>query len=77
MAATSPAVTTLPPGVVGDHAAGGAPDVELSTIAGPTTNCTPEFNSSFLNHASGKAIAGLFAWAAIFVTCHQVIRDGG
>ena len=36
-------------------------------------NCTVEFNSSFLQHASGQAIAGLFAWAAIFVTCHQVI----
>ena len=37
-------------------------------------NCTVEFNSSFLQHASGQAIAGLFAWAAIFVTCHQVIH---
>jgi hypothetical protein len=33
---------------------------------------THEFNSSFLNHVSGQIIAGVFAWAAILVTCHQV-----
>ena len=34
----------------------------------------PEFDSSFLQHASGQGIAGIFAWAAIAVTCHQVRR---
>ena len=31
-----------------------------------------DFNSSFLQHASGKGIAGACVWAAIFITCHQV-----
>jgi len=34
-----------------------------------------EFSSSFLQQASGKGISGLFAWAAIFITCHQVIKE--
>jgi hypothetical protein len=33
-----------------------------------------EFNSSFLQHASGKGIAGACVWAAIFITCHQIYQ---
>lgn len=44
------------------------PDINASTT--PAT--LHEFNSSFLQHASGKGIAGACAWAAIFITCHQV-----
>ena len=36
------------------------------------TGTPPEFNSSFLQHASGKGISGIFAWGAILVTSHQV-----
>jgi len=33
-----------------------------------------DFNSSFLEHASGKGIAGACVWAAIFITCHQIYQ---
>jgi hypothetical protein len=33
-----------------------------------------DFNSSFLQHASGKGIAGACVWAAIFITCHQIFQ---
>jgi len=32
-----------------------------------------DFSSSFLQHASGKGISGVCVWAAIFITCHQVL----
>ena len=35
-----------------------------------------EFSSSFLEHASGQGISGACAWAAIFITCHQVRITG-
>ena len=33
-----------------------------------------EFNSSFLQHASGQGIAGVCVWAAMFITCHQIYQ---
>lgn len=33
-----------------------------------------DFNSSFLQHASGKGIAGACVWAAIFISCHQIYQ---
>ena len=33
-----------------------------------------EFDSSFLQHASGQGIAGACVWAAIFITCHQIYQ---
>ena len=41
-----------------------------------TTDTPPELNSSFLQHASGKGISGIFAWAAILITLHQVRLEG-
>eukprot|EP00096_Caligus_rogercresseyi_P011789 TRINITY_DN475_c0_g1_i3.p1 TRINITY_DN475_c0_g1~~TRINITY_DN475_c0_g1_i3.p1 ORF type:complete len:535 (+),score=155.04 TRINITY_DN475_c0_g1_i3:105-1709(+) len=34
----------------------------------------PEFNSSFLQKVSGQGTAGLCAWAATFITCHQIYQ---
>ena len=55
------------------------PDTPAATTQGtwsPGTCSEPhhEFNSSFLQHASGKGISGACAWAAIFVTCHQIYQ---
>ena len=35
----------------------------------------PEFDSSFLQHATAQIIAGFFAWGAILITCHQVRHE--
>merc|ERR1711899_697585 len=55
------------------------PDTPAATTQGtwsPGTCSEPhhEFNSSFLQHASGKGISGACAWAAILITCHQIYQ---
>jgi len=72
--------TTMDDGAVTSST--GAPStsegVAAGVAAGVAVNLTGEagqkheFDSSFLQHASGQGIAGIFAWAAICVTCHQV-----
>ena len=53
--------------------------------AGFATNTTPSSemnstvspihtNSAWLTSASAQGIAGVFVWAAIIITCHQVIN---
>ena len=57
-----------------------AAEAVTSTVASAMANASADvrageqhdFSSSFLQHASGQGIAGIFAWAAICVTCHQV-----
>ena len=46
--------------------------VHTDVASGSGWNST-EFSSSFLEHASGQGISGACAWAAILITCHQVI----
>ena len=77
---------TLPPDPIKDAPPGTTlATTLLSTSAtslqssGWTTSLTCEgphhdFNSSFLQHASGKGIAGACVWAAIFITCHQIYQ---
>lgn len=48
------------------------PQTAAPVIMSNQSGVRPEFDSSFLQHASGQGIAGVFAWAAIFITCHQV-----
>jgi len=77
---------TLPPDPIkGEPSGTTLATTLLSTSAtslqssGWTTSLTCEgphhdFNSSFLQHASGKGIAGACVWAAIFITCHQIYQ---
>jgi len=66
------ATTTLPPSTTEEA-------LSSSTTAVPSdgilnNGSVHEFSSSFLQEASGKGISGLFAWAAIFITCHQIYQ---
>jgi len=70
--------TTLPP-AVSDGITTPDPNLNTVTSSGVWTTLTcegphHEFNSSFLQHASGKGIAGACVWAAIFITCHQIYQ---
>ena len=69
---------TLPPGSTSsDLNQASAASGSASSVWQPLT-CEGlahhEFNSSFLQHASGKGIAGACVWAAIFITCHQIYQ---
>ncbi len=80
--APSPSPATDPSPTPGDGGASSAvtPDLLMVNDTSPAppaagdSPLTPEFSSSFLQEASGKGISGLFAWAAIFITCHQIYQ---
>ena len=71
----------LPPSSTLGDGGGGAtttsiPSLSSSSLAPDAANSSiaHSFSSSFLQHASGQGIAGVFAWAAILVTCHQIYQ---
>ncbi|TRY68207.1 hypothetical protein TCAL_03786 [Tigriopus californicus] len=67
-------VTTSLPDTTLNSLAGVAPHPDGPVILTNQSGVRPEFDSSFLQHASGQGIAGVFAWAAIFITCHQIYQ---
>jgi len=46
----------------------------LNGSAGSSPVDFVDFNSSFLEHASGRGISGVCVWAAILITCHQIYQ---
>jgi len=64
-------------GAAVDMAGDTAGDV-LDSSSSPSTNQTGGdhaiINATFLATASGKGIAGVCAWAAILITCHQIYQ---
>lgn len=69
--------STLSPAMMDAAASTSTSSLIESTTSGWQTTCNGphhEFNSSFLQHASGKGIAGACVWAAIFITCHQIYQ---
>ena len=69
---------TLPPGSTSSDLNQAASAASGSSSVWQPLTCEGlahhEFNSSFLQHASGKGIAGACVWAAIFITCHQIYQ---
>lgn len=74
-------VTTLSPAMAND---GINPDIlssmtppgMLDTTEIPNSNSTlgPKIDPIFLQTRLAQAIAGVFTWLALFVTCHQVSK---
>jgi len=68
------AETTLDQSTVASAAASTGTTTASSWIKQTCDGPHHDFNSSFLEHASGKGIAGACVWAAIFITCHQIYQ---
>jgi len=68
MASSEATVTSSAAGVTS------TPSVAALNGTGAAVNDFVDFNSSFLEHASGRGISGICVWAAILITCHQIYQ---